>query len=321
VLKHEDRVKDAVFSADGRRVLTVGAKEARVFNADNGRAIGPAFKLDFPPFALRLSGDGKRLAVADVAGVVSLWEVDTGTRLLGPFVVPSTAGEPLSRKVPQKRPQGPPVIKPTAIALSENGEYLAAASINWPAGVWITNVGAGTTVHAPSTTKAILSSLEISADGKYVLTASSDTTARVWESPTGNPAGPPLHHPTFVRYAAFSRDGRYVVTGDSAPNVRVWDGYTGEVLVPPLSSRAVGGPWRIWFSQNGRQIIFRSRTGKAIQWDLPLLASSAPLSADLMRLLTGREIDETEGIAFLDHALFRKDTERFRSAWLSFAGK
>src|SRR5262249_4884545 len=29
--------------------------------------------------------------------------------------------------------------------------------------------------------------------------------ARVWDSSTGRPAGPPLHHPVFVRYAAFSR--------------------------------------------------------------------------------------------------------------------
>src|SRR5262249_25473468 len=78
--------------------------------------------------------------------------------------------------------------------------------------------------------------------------------ARVWDSATGRPAGPPLHHPVFVRYAAFSRDGRYVVPGDSAPNVRVWDGYTGDLLVPPLSTQAVGVPRRIWFSANGRQI-------------------------------------------------------------------
>src|SRR5262249_38604847 len=100
VLQHEGVVKLAEFSADGRRVLTVDAKEARVRDADTGRAIGPAFQPDSPPFAHSLSGDGKRLAVADVAGVVSLWEVDTGRRLLEPFVVPSAPGEGLSRKAP-----------------------------------------------------------------------------------------------------------------------------------------------------------------------------------------------------------------------------
>src|SRR5262249_28816597 len=148
VLQHEGVVKLAEFSADGRRVLTVDAKEARVRDANTGRAIGPAFQPDSPPFAHSLSGDGKRLAVADVAGVVSLGEVDPGRRVLGPFVAPSAPGEGLSRKAPPQRPQGPPVIRPTAVALSENGAYLAAASINWPTGVWITDVGAGTTVHA-----------------------------------------------------------------------------------------------------------------------------------------------------------------------------
>jgi WD40 repeat protein len=314
-------VKYAEFSADGRRVLTIGAQEARVWNADNGRPLGPAFKSDSPLFAHSSSGDGKRLAVADVAGVVSLWEVDTGRRLLEPFVVPSTPDERLGGNPPQKGPRGSLAARPTALALSENGEYLAAASINWPAGVWITDIEVGTTAFARSTSKGILSSLGISPDGKHVLTASSDTTARVWESATGAPAGPPLHHPTFVRCAAFSRDGRYVVTGDSAPNVRVWDGCTGELLVPPVSSQAIGQPWRIWFSDRGRQINIRSVSGKASEWDLPLLAESAPLSADLMHLLTGREIDETEGIAFLGSAIFLNDPERFRNAWLSFIDK
>jgi WD40 repeat protein/serine/threonine protein kinase len=321
VLKHEGIVRDAKFSADGRRVLTVGEKEARVWDAEDGRAHGPAFGSDFPLFAVRWSRDGKRLATADVAGIVSLWEVDTGRRLLESFVVPSVPGESLSRKLPQKRPNVPSVTRLTAVDLSENGEYLAAAAVNWPTGVWVTDVAAGTTVHAPSPTKAVLSSLAMSPDGKFVLTASSDTTARVWDSTTGSPAGPPLHHPTFVRSAAFSKDGRYVVTGDSAANVRVWDGYTGDLLVPPLSSRAIGEPRCIWFSENGRQINVRSLSGKVMQWDMPSLTVPAPLSADLMRLLSGREIDETEGITFLDHLLFRKDTERFRNAWLAFACK
>jgi WD40 repeat protein len=321
VLKHEGIVRDAKFSADGRRVLTIGEKEARVWDAEDGTPLGAAFRSDFPLFAVRWSGDGKRLATSNVAGVVSLWEVDTGRRLLEPFIVPSAPGEPLSRKVPQKRPNGPPVTKLTAIDLSENGEHLAAAAINWPTGVWITDVAADTTVNAPSPTRAILSSLAMSPDGKYVLTASSDTTARVWESSTGSPAGPPLHHPTFVRCAAFSRDGRYVATGDSAANVRVWDGYTGDLLVPPLSTQAIGAPRRIWFSENGRQINVRSLSGKVMQRNLPSLTVSAPLSADLMRLLSGREIDETERITFLDHALFRTNTERFRNAWLAFVSK
>jgi WD40 repeat protein len=128
-----------------------------------------------------------------------------------------------------------------------------------------------------------------------------------------------LHHPTFARCASFSPDGRYVATADDAANVRVWDGHTGELLVPPLLGQTAGGSLRVWFNPNGRRVLFRSQTGgKAVQWDLPLLASSTPLSIDLLRLLTGREIDETEGIAFLGATTFRNDGERYRKAWVSW---
>jgi serine/threonine protein kinase/WD40 repeat protein len=320
VLQQEGTVTDARFSADGRRVLTVAAGEIRVWNADTGAAIGPAFKVDSPLDAPQLSRDGGRLAAVDGTRIVYLWEVETGRQLLEPFRVPSEPGQPLQTgKEVLQRPPPPTPFRHMGIALSENGKYLAAGSLPGPSpGVWVTDVEAGSTVHVSLTAASWIQSLELSPDGQHLVVASSDTTARVWESATGRPAGPPLHHPTFARRAAFSPDGRHVVTVDDAANVRVWDGRTGGLLVPPLLGQAAGGHPHVWFSPNGRRVLFRSQTGKAVQWDLPLLASSTPLSADLMRLLTGREIDETEGIAFLGATTFRNDGERFRKAWLSW---
>jgi WD40 repeat protein len=320
VLRQAGAVKDAGFSADGRRVWTAGKEEVRIWNADTGAAIGPAFPLDAPLAAFpRLSGDGRRLATMDVARVVCLWEVDSGRKLLEPFQVPSEAGQPLTPwKGPSQRPKGPPAFQPMAIALSENGRYLAVGSHTWPApGVWITDVEAGSTVHVPMAAVSIMQSVELSPDGRHLVIASSDTTARIWESATGKPAGPLLHHPMFARYAAFHRDGRQVATVDAAGNVRVWDGATGDLLVPHLPGLAAGDPRNVWFSADGRRVVLRSRQDRFLQWDLPLLAASTSPSPDLVRLLTGQEIDATEGIAFVGATLFRDDGERFRKAWLS----
>jgi WD40 repeat protein len=167
------------------------------------------------------------------------------------------------------------------------------------------------------TTIAVLQSLEPSPDGSHVVIASSDTTARVHDSATGKPAGPPLHHPVIVRVAGFNRDGRRVVTADAAQNVRVWDWQTGDLLVPPLSGRAAGNVLRVWFSRDDQRMVFRGGSGKTIQWDLPTLNGATVPSADLVNLLAGRMIDETQGIAFLGVTTFRDDTERYRKAWLS----
>ncbi len=51
-----------------------------------------------------------------------------------------------------------------------------------------------------------------SPDGRRVLTASGDNTARVWDAATGQPITPPMKHEDNVSHAAFSPDGRRVVT-------------------------------------------------------------------------------------------------------------
>ena len=51
-----------------------------------------------------------------------------------------------------------------------------------------------------------------SPDGRHVLTASWDNTARVWDAADGQPISPPLKHEGHVFHAALSPDGRYALT-------------------------------------------------------------------------------------------------------------
>ena len=320
-LNAEGTVVQAEFSADGERAATIGKDEVRIWSAQTGEAIGPGFKLDNPVSLYRLEGHGHRLAVVDSNGAVFLWDVDTGRKLVEPFLAPSDAGDALVSLHAAFRQKVSSVATPTAIALSENGRYLAAARVFQSGArppVAVIDVDARSTVFVVMKTVSVIQSLELSRDGKHLLIASSDTTARIYESATGKPAGPPLHHPNFVRRTAFSRDGRYVLTADAVKNIRIWDGQTGDLLVPPLPAMAAGEPTRVWFSRDDRRVILRSSIGKAIQWDLPALEASIVPSADLMSLLTGQKIDETEGIAFLDTNIFRDDQERFGKAWLSW---
>jgi hypothetical protein len=77
-------------------------------------------------------------------------------------------------------------------------------------------------------------SVEFSRDGRFVITASADGTARVWETATGKAVGEPLRHKGEVRSAKFSRDGRFVVTAGWDRTARVWEAATGKAVGEPL---------------------------------------------------------------------------------------
>ena len=56
-------------------------------------------------------------------------------------------------------------------------------------------------------------SAAFSPDGKRIVTASRDKTARLWDAATGKPIGEPLTgHDDVVSSAAFSPDGKRIVT-------------------------------------------------------------------------------------------------------------
>src|SRR5262249_58530703 len=74
-----------------------------------------------------------------------------------------------------------------------------------------------------------------SPDGRRILTASADKTARLWDVATGAPIGEPMRHEDEVVDAAFSPDGARVVTASKDRTARLWDAAT---LKP------IGGPER-----------------------------------------------------------------------------
>ena len=61
-----------------------------------------------------------------------------------------------------------------------------------------------------------------SPDSSMLLSASWDSTARVWSLPDGQPIGPPIWHMTDVSLCAWSDDFRYVATAQRDGLIRVW---------------------------------------------------------------------------------------------------
>ena len=76
---------------------------------------------------------------------------------------------------------------------------------------------------------ACVLSAAFSPDGKRIVTASADKTARIWDVATGQPIGEPLKgHKADVWSAAFSPDGKRIVTASRDKTARLWDAATGQ---------------------------------------------------------------------------------------------
>jgi len=70
---------------------------------------------------------------------------------------------------------------------------------------------------------ADINSVAFSPDGRFVVTASADSTARVWDAATGAKLGELRGHGKGVNSASFSPDGKFIVTAGDDATVRLWD--------------------------------------------------------------------------------------------------
>ncbi|MGB6043352.1 MAG: hypothetical protein WBF93_09375, partial [Pirellulales bacterium] len=72
---HVGSVFDSMFSKDGRRLVTVGAdKTVRLFSTDDGSTV-TMFNSATTPTAVALIDREQRIAVSDIEGSVSIWEI------------------------------------------------------------------------------------------------------------------------------------------------------------------------------------------------------------------------------------------------------
>src|SRR6202034_4225986 len=88
-------------------------------------------------------------------------------------------------------------------------------------------------------------SAAFSPDGKRIVTASNDKTARIWDAASGQQLMMLSGHQDVVASAAFSPDGTRIVTASYDKTARVWDAATGKQLA--VLTGHDGGVWRAEF--------------------------------------------------------------------------
>jgi eukaryotic-like serine/threonine-protein kinase len=78
---------------------------------------------------------------------------------------------------------------------------------------------------------------EFSPDGRLIVTASQDGTARLWDASSGQPVGTPMRHGAAVRSARFNSGGDKIVTASADKTARVWDAPNVHPLAEPIEHK------------------------------------------------------------------------------------
>ena len=111
-----------------------------------------------------------------------------------------------------------------------------------------------------------ITSAIFSPDGKYVLTASFDKTARIWDASSGKEIHILKGHTSAINSSSFSSDGKYVVTASGDGIAIIWDVSSGKQLnVLKGHTRHIS---RGSFSADGKYIITSSGDGTSRIWEV-----------------------------------------------------
>jgi WD40 repeat protein len=186
--------------------------------------------------ALAFSADGSRLACADSALAVHLWDFK-------------------ARKVLHTL-QGVQA-EMHALAFSPDGTRLTAAAER---AVHLWDVQSGQPLTGSGPTPVSRTSLGVSPDGSRLVTNGGGAAPRVWDAATHKVALT-LEGAGAIHEVAFSPDGRRIA-GAADTAVRLWDAVTGKVLAEwdgphdPVTTLA--------FSRDGVTLASASRTGMAV---------------------------------------------------------
>ena len=318
ILEHQGSVQAAIFSPDGKTILT-GSKDgvAQLWNATTGRSVGQALQHEDSVVAVAFSPDGKTLLTGSSNSTARLWDATTGQPIGPPLQheksVTAVAFKPDGKTVltgsmdgdarlwnaATGQPIDPPLLDNifgvTAVAFSPNGKTVLAGSIDGFARQWNAATGqpGGPTLRNEKGFRA----MAYSPDGKTILAASGNT-ARLWDATSGQAVGSLLQHDFPVMAVAYSPDGRTLLTGSMDKTARLWDASSGNPIGPPLQHLSSFGKgsaiMAVAFSPDGKTILTGGADRTARLWDFSDLVT-APTTDPHVDVL--REPDRAAAIA------------------------
>ncbi len=241
------RAWSATFSPDGQRLLTIGARQTRLWDLASGRML-----MSYRPHSAVASAqfsrtDARQVVTASVDRSAKLWNTGSalaeGGKLLGPHSARLTYAEysPDGKRIVTCDAQGKVVIwdcesRQPLVEQQAHRQAVNRAVYSAPLGDRLLTVSADGTGQIWKVGDKALEPLvtlqghalpvlagAFSPGGKLVVTCSDDNSARVWDATTGAELSRLLGHTAAVTAAVFSTDGRRVLTGSYDNTAKLWE--------------------------------------------------------------------------------------------------
>ena len=251
-------IASASYSPDGSKIVT-GSWDfsARIWDSNTGadlrKLAGDDGHTGFVNSAV-FSPDGKYVLTASDDGTAKIWDASTGAVL-----ATLTGHEDRVRQA----------------TFSKDGSQILTSSNDRTARIWdLKETVQATGSAAIETTVAqtfnghkwAVLSAEFSDDGKFVITASEDNTARIWDATNGKELSILAGHTARVTSVAFApgNDPTRAVTASQDGAVKLWDTKENkEILTLDGHTREVTS---VAFSPDGNYVLTASEDGRAILW-------------------------------------------------------
>ena len=233
-------VTTLAFAADGHCLLTASGNRLWLCDPVTTQTI-KTFELDAGAvaYAAAFAPDGKTVAIGDGNNLVSLWDVSSrldGRRL------PIAAPRPLAEA---------PLSGAQVFALPD-----FRLEVRYPDGRSNLLVGHQAKINAAA----------FLGDTDNIVTASNDTTLRIWNGATGSSRQVLRGHQRYVSAVTATADGRTVASGSWDGKVLISDVATGKIRV---SIDAHGEPvTAVKFGHGDQWLLTCSSAGNAVIWDV-----------------------------------------------------
>ncbi|KAI6024326.1 hypothetical protein EDC04DRAFT_278657 [Pisolithus marmoratus] len=283
---HSGNVYALDFSEDGAHLVSAGQdKKIVMWDVRTGEMLRePLCGHAKTVLCLRFAHNGKRFASGSRDHSIRIWDAVTGEEVLPPILHHDGAVN--------------------ALVYTPDGRQLISASDDKTICVWDADNGALQRLPGKANVPFILRghhstiySLSISPNGTLLVSASKDTTARLWDIRVGVEL-PALvrQHRLPVRCITFTADGRRIVTSSSNdPVLRVWDTEcTGSMGVTRRHKGLVGS---VSFSSDGKRLVSGGKDRRVRVWEVETGTMVAELFLEREAYRVGFSLDGTKILA------------------------